>query len=115
MLIPTLYPVALAAVESGRCSAFDIVGITPQFLSENDPADAVTQLNEGYRHGGGWHDFNGFELVEVDGIPELHYPDDPPTRAFAFWQLRDEKIVLFEHAWVAVIQPDQNFRVARMD
>jgi hypothetical protein len=115
MLMPTFYPRAQAAIDRGSHNPFDLVGLTPQFLSEADPADAVTQLHNHYGHGGGWHDFNGFTLIEVDGLPQLTYPSDPPTEAIAYWQLRDEKIILFDHAWMAVVQPDQTFRVARMD
>jgi hypothetical protein len=94
-----------------------VVGTIPNGLSENDPADAVTQLDNSYQHGGGWRDFPGFTLVDrvQPNGPRLEYAGDPPTRAVAQWKLRDERIVLFEHAWVAVIQPDGAFRVSRMD
>ena len=87
------------------------VGIIPQFLSEYCEDDAVTQLNANYAHGGGWRDFEGFSLVG----DELHYPGDPPTLKLSEGKLRGERILVFEYGWVAVVQPDNTFRVARMD
>jgi hypothetical protein len=30
-------------------------------------------------------------------------------------QLRDEKVSLYPHAWVAIVQPDGSFEVSRLD
>lgn len=93
-----------------------LAGLLPSFISEHDSADAVTQLDRNYAHGGGWHDFDGFELVNMDyGQYGLKYPGDPIFVEQARTQLRDETIVLFQGSWVAVIQPDGRFRVSRMD
>jgi hypothetical protein len=108
-----LFPRAEAAIRRGY-REFDLVGYTPMFLDESDPADARTQLDRNYAHGGGWHDFSGFTFVDGDA-PVLTYPGDPPTEAVAEWRLRDERVILFDHAWVAVVQPDGSIRVARMD
>jgi hypothetical protein len=93
------------------------LGFLPVFLNDSNPKDAVTQLNEAYAHGGGWHDFQGFTLIKHGLLPHyaLSYPGDPPMRELARAKLRDETVVLFEASWVAVIQPDETFRVARMD
>lgn len=115
MIRPTFYPRAQEWMQRSGYSEFDIVGLTPAFLSEDDPDDAVTQLDKHYSHGGGWHDFDGFELHDSETAPQLRYPEDPPTDAVAHWKLRDERIILFDHAWVAVIQPDGSMRVSRMD
>ena len=115
MIEPTFYDRATEWMGKTGASAFDLVGLTPQFLSEDDPDDAVTQLNKHYGHGGGWRDFNGFTLKDSETAPQLTYPGDPPTDAVAHWKLRDERIILFDHAWVAVVQKDGSFRVARMD
>lgn len=108
------FPRATAAIARGTHSEFDLVGLTPAFLNETSDDDAVTQLNRHYAHGGGWHDFEGFSFKDGDE-PQLLYPGDPPMEAVAMWKLRDERIILFDHAWVAVVQPDNSFRVARMD
>ena len=94
----------------------EVAGYLPQFLDENDPRPAVEQIHTAYGHSGGWSDFAGFKLVsEENGFYSLSYPDDPPTRELSRATLRDEKVILFQHSWVAVIQPDGSFRVARID
>ena len=91
-------------------------GLLPMMVSEISEADAVTQLNNGYAHGGGWNDFNGFTLEKApSGEYSLAYPGDPAMLQVASAKLRDELIVLFAYDWVAVIQPDGSYRVARMD
>lgn len=114
MLIPKFYPVAQKALYEGSHDVFDLTGYIPQMLSLLDPRPAVEQLNENYAHGGGWHDFQGFTLVPGDE-PKLTYPGDPPTHAIAYWELRDELIILFENSWVAVVQPNGSYRISRMD
>lgn len=94
----------------------EVVGFLPGFLDENDSRPAVEQINTAYSHGGGWMDFKGFELVGGDGKPySLKYPGDPLTHELSRANLRKEKLVFFEHSWLAVIQPDGSFRVARLD
>lgn len=101
------------------------LGYLPFFLDNENPRSAVEQLHANYTHGGGWNDFHGFELIRT-GQPQpdypwhgsytLRYPDDPPYEELARTHLHDsECIVLFSHDWVAVIQKDGNYRVARMD
>lgn len=114
MLKPNFYPRAIEWMKVKGYTAFDLVGYTPMMLDESDPDDAQTQLNKNYAHGGGWNDMTGFTFN--DGAqPSLTYPGDPPTLPVAWWKLRDERIILFDHAWVAVVQPNGDFRVARMD
>jgi hypothetical protein len=81
-------------------------------LWEDDPRSAKEQLNTGYAHGGGWQAFNGFKLNADDS---LSYPGDPPQIPIIEFKLRNERVVLYDHAWVAVIQPDRSFEVCRMD
>jgi hypothetical protein len=88
------------------------LGFLPAMLSERNPAPAREQLHHGYAHGGGWHPFRGHKLLPDN---RLTYPGDPPLRPLAQTKLRDELIVLYEHAWVAIIQPDRTFEVCRMD
>ena len=94
----------------------DVVGFIPEFLDENDPRPAVEQIDTAYQHGGGWMDFKGHELLGGDGEPySLKYPNDPPMRELSRAKLRDETLVLFTSSWLAVIQEDGSFRVARLD
>jgi hypothetical protein len=93
----------------------EFAGLLPQFLSREDPLPAVEQLDAAYSHGGGWRKFEGFTLTELDGALALEYAGDPPMREVSRTTLRGEVICLFRHSWVAVIQPNGGFEVARMD
>lgn len=88
------------------------LGLLPGMLDEDDPAPAREQLDRAYQHGGGWQPFVGHTLQ--DDL-SLQYPGDPPTRAIAMTRLRDETIVLYQHSWVAIIQPDRSYEICRMD
>jgi len=90
----------------------EMLGYIPDFLSAHNPKPAVQQLHEAYRHGGGWHKFEGFKMLPNK---DLSYPDDPPVRLLASCTLRDEEIRFYQHSWVAVVQKDGSFEVARMD
>lgn len=91
---------------------YDHLGLLPAMLSTHDPRPAREQLHSGYAHGGGWSPFHGSTLTEDNS---LAYPGDPALPARASAKLRDETIVFYDHAWVAVIQPDRSFEVCRMD
>jgi hypothetical protein len=95
-----------------RATLEDHVGLLIDMLSACDPRPAREQLHTGYLHGGGWNPFKGFTLSPNN---KLHYPGDPPTRPMAQAMLGDELIVVYKHAWVAIIQPDRSFEVCRMD
>lgn len=91
------------------------LGLIPAFLSEHDPRPAVEQLHTNYAHGGGWRKFEGFLLVEENEHYALSYPGDPLMHEVGRAQLRDETVVVFEYSWVAVIQSDGTYEIARMD
>lgn len=93
----------------------DMLGLIPEFLSEDDPRPAREQFNEAYAHGGGWRPFEGFVMAGPDDLYWLLYPGDPPTRSLACCRLRDELIIVYQHAWVAIVQPDGTYEIARMD
>jgi hypothetical protein len=95
----------------------EMCGYLPSFLSEADPRSAKEQLNANYAHGGGWVPFEGFTL-NYEAKPafwRLAYPGDPATRILAYAKLCEETIAFFENAWVAIVQPDGNYEIARMD
>jgi hypothetical protein len=89
----------------------DHLGAIPLFLDADTPESAVGQLDRGYRHGGGFAPFRGFAMTERG----LQYPGDPPMALLAEGKLRDEIIRIYNGSWVAVVQPDGSFVVARMD
>jgi len=90
----------------------DHFGLIPSFLHEDNPAKAVEHLDANYRHGGGWYPMKGFTMLK-DNV--LQYPGDPPLKPFGYMQLRDERIYIYPHSIVAVIQKDGSFEAARMD
>lgn len=103
-----------------------LLGLIPAMLSPHDPRPAVEQLHEGYAHGGGWHDFEGFVVTELlgngpPGLYSIKYPGDPAYKERGRITLVNavtgitEKIVVFDHGWVMVVQPDGKHRIARMD
>lgn len=97
----------------------DCAGFLTGMLDDDDPRSAREQFNANYAHGGGWSPMGGFKLERHDrklGVGwTLHYPGDPPLHAMASTVLRDETIVMFEYAFVAVAWDDGSFEVARMD
>lgn len=90
----------------------DHLGLIPSFLSENDPRPAKEQIHDAYAHGGGWNSFKGFEML-ADG--SIKYPGDPAHRVLAQTQLRDEIIRYYDYSWLAIVQPDGSFEIARID
>lgn len=88
----------------------DHLGYIPGFLDDADPRGAVEQINTSYISG--WSDFKGFKMLPNR---DLKYPGDPPTRLLAEAKLRDETLLFYDSAWMAVVQPDGSFRVARLD
>lgn len=96
----------------------EAAGFLPTFLHPLDERDAVTQLHEAYAHGGGWNDFKGFTLkFDPENVQEatIEYAGDPAYELIAWTKLREETVLLFQHGWVAVVQPDGSHRIARMD
>lgn len=93
-------------------ATYAMLGYIPEWLDENDPDTASQQLHKHYAHGGGWQPYDGFKMRKPDYA--LTYPGDPPTIALAMCNLRSEVVVMYQHAWVAVIQPNGSFEVSRM-
>jgi hypothetical protein len=87
------------------------LGYIPDFISDRDPRSAVEQFHSNYAFGG-WHEFKGFRLLDNNG---LAYPGDPVQMPIAKTQLRHETIFFYPSSWVAVVQPDRTFSVARLD
>lgn len=88
------------------------LGWIPTFLDADDPRSAKEQLDSNYQHGGGWHPMRGFAMGDGHVIA---YPGDPPLHPIAEAKLRDELILIYRHAWVAIVQKDGTHEVARMD
>lgn len=93
-------------------ASIDMLGFLPDFLNNADPRSARDQLASAYVHGGGWSPFQGFTMLR-DG--NLQYTGDPVVLLLWETKLRDETVRFYECAWVAIVQPDGQFEVARMD
>lgn len=93
--------------------ADDFLGFIPLFLDEGDPRPAAEQFNEAYAHGGGWNSFTGFKMDPV--TYGIKYPGDPVIMPVAQASFRDELILVYPYAWVAIVQPDDTYEIARMD
>lgn len=88
------------------------LGYIPTFLSPQNTLSAKEQLDANYAHGGGWNPLKGWKLLEDDRIA---YPGDNPLKPLAEMVVGVERVLVYPHAWVAIIQPDRSFEVARMD
>lgn len=91
-------------------ATIEMLGYIPDFLSESDPRSAKEQIEVNYI--GGWSHMPGFTMNENGN---LNYPGDPPMLLLAETKLRDKTIRFYQHAWLAIIQPDGSFEVSRVD
>jgi len=87
------------------------LGFLPSFFDEDDPRPAREQIDANYKFGGGW--IPQSEFIMRDGL--LLYPGDPPYQPLAMTNMRDEILIFYTHAFLAIIQPDGTFEVARVD
>lgn len=93
----------------------ETLGYIPHFLSEKDPRTAREQLDAHYQHGGGWQpSVSKFEMLP-NGYLRDEYPEDPDLVLLAEGRLHEEVIRIYQYSYVAVIQPNGAFEVARMD
>lgn len=95
--------------------AAELLGYIPGMLSEDDPRPAREQLHSGYIHGGGWQPFSGVVRFDPKTRRLLGQGSDPDLPLQAMAVLRDEAILVYEHALVLILQRDGTYEVARMD
>ena len=92
------------------------IGIIPMFFDSQDPRPAREQLHTAYQHGGGVQPIQGFTYVEGDlGMARLEFAGDPPMQELSRATLHEELIIVFEGAWLAIVQPDKTYIVTRVD
>lgn len=94
-------------------AVIEACGYLPQFLDNRNPASAKEQLDANYQHGGGWRPFQGFVMRFPNH--SIKYPGDPAHHPLAVIHMRDEDIYIYQHAWVAIVQKDNSYEIARMD
>lgn len=92
---------------------YNLAGWIPSFLVADNKDNAQTQFNQNYSHGGGWSPFSDKWVLHDDD--SIEYPGDPTYKPLAYTYLHNQKVVVYPHAWVAIINPDKSFEVARMD
>ena len=93
--------------------AEDILGLLPEIFRADDDRPAVEQANDRYAHGGGWFPQTGWTIEPGTGI--AHYDGDPPFQPLCVAKLHDEMIIVYPHAYVAILQEDGSYQMARMD
>lgn len=93
-------------------------GFIPMFLHASDSRSAKEQINENYAHGGGWRPMLP-EMKFIPGTncfhPVLQYPGDPDFLEIGHTQIRNETVYLFTNAFVAIVQQDGSYEIARID
>ena len=89
-----------------------MIGYVSEMLNTDDPRSLRDQLDQGYRHGGGWNPIKGFKLNEDNS---LKYPGDPKMKVMYEARFGDQLFCVYEHAWFAIINADRSFEVCRMD
>src|SRR5687767_8524139 len=102
------------ASEAIRGREFLFVGIIPSFLSPTDERSAAEQFDANYISG--WSPMDGWEFSAI--TLELRFPGDPSMRPVAEIQWdhpRGERILIYPHAWVLILQRDGSFEVSRLD
>ena len=88
------------------------LGLLPGFLQDWDMRPAKEQINDRYAHGGGWLPIDGFSMGSNF---TLHGKGDPPLKPLARLMFRNELILFYDHAWLAIIQKDGSYEVSRVD
>ncbi len=86
-------------------------GIIPTFLNPADPRSAAEQIDANYVSG--WQHFEGFTF-DPDTLT-LHYKGDPPLRPLSLLLFRNERLLIYPHEWVLIMQPDRSWQIARLD
>jgi hypothetical protein len=97
----------------------DMLGFIPSFLREDDPRPAAEQIDDRYAHGGGWRNFNddkwSFDPSTMSLTYDAQSEDAELYIPLAEARLRDERILYYDLSWVAIVQPDGSYEVARLD
>jgi hypothetical protein len=100
----------------------EAVGILPHFWDPADPRKAIEQHDTLRPPGGPWSDFSS-KWTYDPATEAVQYGDpseedaDPALLplAYAILPLSRERIVVYPHAWVMILQDDGSFTIDRRD
>lgn len=92
----------------------DHLGFLPAFLQDDDPRPVSEQIAERYAHGGGWSPYGKGKWRHL-GDHVLKFPGDQQMKPLAMAKVGKETVYFYEHAVLAVFQPDGSFEVTRVD
>lgn len=91
------------------------LGLIPFIIQAEDPRDVVTQVNDRYAHGGGWHPFSNKWKLNTDNM-SITYPGDPTYKPLAFAKISaKETVYVYQSGWVMIYRFPEDFEVSRMD
>ena len=91
------------------------LGYLPRLINETFPGKVAQQLAKNYAHGGGYIPFGRGQWEMDPKDHSLKYPGDPRLKPIASTKIRDEELYFYNHALLAIVQPDGDFVVVRVD
>lgn len=92
----------------------ELWGMIPNFIDPASEEPLKDQLDRSYICG--FKHQEGFTLRELsDGTYHALYEGDPPQIEVDRWEVCGQLLVLFPYAYVAAIEADGSYAVARMD
>lgn len=98
-----------------------LFGMIPHMLNPASDEPMWQQIHRGYSHGGGWRDFEGFDVSKApDNKYRLHFPGDPAYDEIGRIRFGSQMIVLFQYDWVLWMSLNIDgdmveYKVARID
>lgn len=92
-------------------------GMIPSFINPYESGTPMwREVDLNYAHGGGWRDFDGFKVSEVEGTYQLEYAGDPPLPERGRITRGTEVLAIFDHAWCLWADTESGeTKVARID
>lgn len=89
------------------------LGFLPFIISPGDNRPVEEQINERYQHGGGWRP--NYKWAMDPDTKAITFLGDKPLLPIARIQVNDETVYVYDHAYVAIVEADGSYEVARMD
>lgn len=89
------------------------LGFLPFIIDASDPRPVEAQVEERYQHGGGWRP--NCKWAMDPNTKAITFLGDKPLQPLARIQVNGETVYVYDHAYVAIVQPDGSYEVGRMD